>query len=314
MDNLGKAAVATRLESGSIAIGYTDQIKPSLSEMVSYEQDIETIALLRIIKNCLEKDQEVVMLRRTNNDPWSISRHYSKETPLRDKDFLAFVRNQFPAEKRHTITLSTAHKYKGKESQVVIVLDAVRRKYPLIHPDWIYNEILGENIVEIKNEERRLFYVAITRAADELIFLSKTGAKSEFLLELEKSIPLRKLSWQKLAPIKPIKNDQKIIRLANCFDIKEELKPLGYQWDSSNKIWYKAYYGTRDDILRTLQELPCFGTKSANHVRVDLDDEFFQLVFRGEAIQWCKEEKQSFGNSRAKACFYNRPKVARVKL
>jgi DNA helicase-4 len=44
----------------------------------------------------------------------------------------------------------------------VIVLDAVKRSYPLIHPNWVFLRVFGDSIDSIEDEERRLFYVATT--------------------------------------------------------------------------------------------------------------------------------------------------------
>ncbi|MDP3988077.1 MAG: UvrD-helicase domain-containing protein [Candidatus Levybacteria bacterium] len=69
------------------------------------------------------------------------------------------------------ITSSTAHSFKGKESDVIIVVDANRSSYPKIHPDNELMELLGVTMSKVLEEERRLFYVAITRATEELYLL-----------------------------------------------------------------------------------------------------------------------------------------------
>lgn len=69
------------------------------------------------------------------------------------------------------IICSTAHSFKGKESDVIIVVDANRGNYPKIHPDNELMELLGVTMSKVLEEERRLFYVAITRATEELYLL-----------------------------------------------------------------------------------------------------------------------------------------------
>ena len=69
------------------------------------------------------------------------------------------------------IICSTAHSFKGKESDVIIVVDANRGNYPKIHPDNELMELLGVTMSKVLDEERRLFYVAITRATEELYML-----------------------------------------------------------------------------------------------------------------------------------------------
>ena len=75
----------------------------------------------------------------------------------------------------------TAHGSKGLEADVVIVLNADERKFPLIHPDNLLNRILGVNIDGVFREEERLFYVAITRAKKELYLITEKDRESEFL-------------------------------------------------------------------------------------------------------------------------------------
>lgn len=57
--------------------------------------------------------------------------------------FLSHVRSFFPTGLRERVTISTAHKYKGLEKSVVIVLDAVARSYPLIHLIGFLHESLA---------------------------------------------------------------------------------------------------------------------------------------------------------------------------
>ncbi|MDO8497199.1 MAG: UvrD-helicase domain-containing protein [bacterium] len=69
------------------------------------------------------------------------------------------------------IEAKTAHQAKGLEANVVIVLEATSRCFPLIHPDSLLFEIFGDSVDKIVDEERRLFYVACTRAKSDLYIL-----------------------------------------------------------------------------------------------------------------------------------------------
>ena len=79
------------------------------------------------------------------------------------------------------VQCSTVHKSKGLEADVVIVLNADERKFPLIHPGNLLYRILGVNIEDVFREEERLFYVAITRAKQDLYLITEKGRESEFL-------------------------------------------------------------------------------------------------------------------------------------
>ena len=69
------------------------------------------------------------------------------------------------------LILSTVHKFKGLEADNVI-LNVSEWCFPLIHPDWIYNRILGTSVRTITEEDRRLLYVGITRARKRLYMLA----------------------------------------------------------------------------------------------------------------------------------------------
>ena len=81
------------------------------------------------------------------------------------------------------IILTTAHSSKGLEFDVVIMVDikdGVFPASPKTEDDKSRN--LGE-------EERRLFYVALTRAKEELYLIDVKGISSSYIEEIEKYIP-----------------------------------------------------------------------------------------------------------------------------
>jgi len=79
----------------------------------------------------------------------------------------------------------TAHKSKGAEADVVILLNVNEYKYPNIHPDNQLYTILGDTPEGGYQEEERLFYVAITRAKQCLYILTEKDNESEFLMRIE---------------------------------------------------------------------------------------------------------------------------------
>jgi DNA helicase-4 len=87
------------------------------------------------------------------------------------------------------IRVLTVHKSKGLEAKVVFVLNVIKDAYGFpceIEDNSIYAPA-RENYPEQdpKEEERRLFYVAMTRAKEDLIIYTWEPAKSEFLEEIE---------------------------------------------------------------------------------------------------------------------------------
>lgn len=79
----------------------------------------------------------------------------------------------------------TAHGSKGAEADVVIILGAVNKRFPMMHPDNELYLFLGDTLGKIYKEEKRLFYVAITRAKQWLYLVSERGRESDFLKSIE---------------------------------------------------------------------------------------------------------------------------------
>lgn len=82
----------------------------------------------------------------------------------------------------------TIHKSKGLEADIVIVINcnAGRFGFPSeMSDDPILNLLLSEADQYENGEERRLFYVAMTRAREKVYFVTEISAKSKFINELE---------------------------------------------------------------------------------------------------------------------------------
>ena len=79
------------------------------------------------------------------------------------------------------IEMSTIHSYKGREADVVILLEVTDSKFPLLHPDNYLQNILGRTSHDVFDEERRLLYVGITRAKSALFLLKEKSRVSPFV-------------------------------------------------------------------------------------------------------------------------------------
>lgn len=97
--------------------------------------------------------------------------------------------------------LSTIHASKGLEYDRVIVMDVLDGLFPAVSEPWKEQELSREERVTLE-EERRLFYVAVTRARSQLELLSyenkfgqPSGTRSTFLAQLlgeERKAPERR--------------------------------------------------------------------------------------------------------------------------
>lgn len=95
------------------------------------------------------------------------------------------------AEEPNAIRLLTVHKCKGLEAKVVFILNVVKGEFGFpseIEDPTILEVARGDNGVENQiEEERRLFYVALTRAKDHLYIYTREISKSDFLTEISKT-------------------------------------------------------------------------------------------------------------------------------
>lgn len=87
------------------------------------------------------------------------------------------------------IRLLTAHKCKGLEAKVVLILDVVSGDFgfpsEIEDPSILMPARDSNNLTDQKEEERRLFYVAITRAKEDLYIYTREETRSEFLDEIK---------------------------------------------------------------------------------------------------------------------------------
>ena len=79
------------------------------------------------------------------------------------------------------VKISTVHSFKGLEAEIVIILRACDGSFPLLHPDNSLFEFFGQTEQHVLDEERRLFYVAITRPSQRLYILTEKGMGSSFI-------------------------------------------------------------------------------------------------------------------------------------
>lgn len=157
------------------ALGSIYLIDSKTFELNKYEEahcsgDIFLASLLRIIQKHLNDGQSVALLSRTSSVKLSNKSYEGREllAEIRkyfpDKGEFISYHNEDDSESKSNQTpyrVSTAHSFKGLQDDVVILLDLYR--FPLVHPDYEYQKILGQTELDIISEEERLLYVAVTR-------------------------------------------------------------------------------------------------------------------------------------------------------
>ena len=251
MHGLGQPAVAHKESAGSVLLSDLNLFEPTLLEKQRHPGDCLTPAVLRIANQALVDGLDVVMLCRRNGLPYFVNYGEGNGAEGRGIDrFLQHVRSFFPKGLREKITISTAHKYKGLEKSVVIVLDAVGRSYPLIHPDWVFSRVFGDSPAMITKEERRLLYVALTRAIDTLVIFTEGRSKSPFLEEIEQKLLLNTLDWANFPSVAALTEQRLVVQINNqaskmnqsgTYAVKDQLHANRYNWHSVKKVWEKSF-------------------------------------------------------------------------
>ena len=138
------------------------------------------IAVCRAILNAhLRPGQTAAVLCRT---------HWIYGQGLRDfREALLNTLDRPPAN-HVTVDVTTIHRYKGQQADLVILPEVTVGRIPLIHQDVsLYAPFLPPEVDPIEVErmdERHLFYVALSRAVDQLWILSESRNESPFLKSL----------------------------------------------------------------------------------------------------------------------------------
>ena len=87
----------------------------------------------------------------------------------------------------------TMHKSKGLEAEVVIILEVDAGVIPKTHPDTKLYGVFGETEDDVLDDQKRLFYVAMTRAKKRLYIIhdETNGGDDGFVKYLGKNISKR---------------------------------------------------------------------------------------------------------------------------
>ncbi len=242
MHGRGEAAVPRAgAPEGDAWLCYLDSFTPTSFEQGRHEGDDLTPAILRLVRRFLDRGQDVVLLSRRNRIRGYVKyRHQSLGATEGLDRFLHHIRSFLAKEDRDRVTIYTAHRYKGLEKSAVIVLDGVAGSYPLIHPAWIYLRLFGDSLQSIEDEERRLFYVALTRARQSLAILTEKRRTSPFLSDIRGRATINTLQWESL-PANASPDDSRVEVRVSGFEVRDQLKDLGFSYEPTGRLWRRTF-------------------------------------------------------------------------
>ncbi|WP_199298068.1 UvrD-helicase domain-containing protein [Trichocoleus sp. FACHB-40] len=295
MQGLGTPARVHKSILGKVEIADLGTFQPTQKESEEHSGDILTPVVLRLVNKAIKEDKNIVLLSRKNSLPWYVN-HGESRSNSRDgtlDSFLQQVRSYLPENLRYKVTISTSHKYKGLEKKVVIILDAVPRCYPLLHPDLMLSRVFGDSIQQVFDEERRLFYVALTRAVEHLFILTETNNVSPFLEELRNRKTISSVNWSDyqslVGAIKhlTIKVGNQDGRGGNgTYAIRDLLKAEGYNWNSRLKAWCRTYPAQNFSLQQFFDNAEWSSRAVGIEVRFYDDFEKMLAIYRVDKGQW----------------------------
>ena len=144
-------------------------------------KDRSTI-LEKIINEIFGKYQSsILILGRNNKD---IEKYINNETFKIEDDKVIYLKNN-----NIKIRYLTVHKSKGLEDDNIIIInvdDSIVGFPSKLKDDDVFKYVLPKTDTYKYSEERRLFYVALTRSKNNVYILSQRNRESEFIREIKR--------------------------------------------------------------------------------------------------------------------------------
>ena len=279
MEGLGPASVPDRSEPGSVRVCLLDEFEPTATEVATHNWDEFTPAVLRLVTRLIKQGKSPVLLSRMNSVPWPVNYRTGVGRAHNLDLFLEHLQSFLPEDDRKQVSISTTHKYKGLEQEAVIVIDALDFRYPLIHPNWVFQRIFGDSLDKLTAEEHRLFYVAMTRAVDTLLICTDRTRESLFLEELRNRYSLAKLKWTEVPPAPSIAGALVEVRVSEAYPVRDLLKDR-YTWIPAGKYWSRTVLEDGFDPQNLLRE-PWYSeaVRTEVAVRIEVYREDGELVW-----------------------------------
>ena len=171
-----------------------NQIKKELCSDKHFSNPIQLVfyknvdTVLEKVLQRIPEDKKIFILGRNHFD----LQKYTKKLSYTKKDDKQIIFDKFP---NHSVRFLTVHASKGLESDVVILLNLEHTLYgfPSLIPDERILSLIKKEQPFPFEEERRLFYVGLTRTKSSVYVLAPRYHPSCFVKELKKHKNVGKL-------------------------------------------------------------------------------------------------------------------------
>ena len=142
-------------------------------------EEMEYNFILQRVLSSGVNSREIFVLARTNKQLGDLSNLFKQ------RNIPHVLKNEGDLDNRDDkITLSTIHAAKGLEAELVFVMGCNEYNFPCKASDHPVIEMIRINDYDKEEEEKRIFYVALSRAKKKL-YLTYTGKKPTYFINSE---------------------------------------------------------------------------------------------------------------------------------
>jgi DNA helicase-4 len=183
-------------------ISNRDESKPILVFSSKHQKKFFAQYYEQIAKHCLDTIKEYHTTKNYPYDDFMILMRIANKQKLRN--FITCYANSLgipiseKADRPNCVHIMSVHKSKGLQARVVMVLNVDKDLYgfpcELENPE-IFLPAIKNNDGLRKQEERRLFYVAVTRAKEEVMIYTQKCSESEFITEIKEFVKREELGY-----------------------------------------------------------------------------------------------------------------------
>ena len=185
-----------------ITVSNSQESKPILVYSSLHQKKFFPQYYKQIAEHCLDTIQMYHKTRDYPYDDFMILLRIAKKPILRNfiKDYAEKLGIPFSeeADRPNCVHVMSVHKSKGLQARVVIILNVDKGLYgfpcELEDPD-IFETAIRDNDGLREQEERRLFYVAVTRAKEDVLMYTQKCSESKFITEIKDFIKREELDY-----------------------------------------------------------------------------------------------------------------------
>jgi DNA helicase-4 len=237
MAGKGSESIPTQTFKGRVCQIYSERSSRSNNDWEECLEDQlgpKAVPLLKLISRSMQEGKEILILFR-NRMVWTPSGGF--ELPVFKEKLLSW----FETTNKKRVVFSTTHSYKGGEADCVVLVDP--EDYPLLHEERIFSRIFGDTDETLYEDERRLFYVGITRTKESLVLLRDHQTKFMRGIPVPVTIPFLRHEPIMTAVLDAVASpvfpgDRCMVRVTcGAHSVGAQFRKAGFTYHDDRKVW-----------------------------------------------------------------------------